>query len=175
MQIDAGLDTGPMLLKEEIEILPEDDAVTLAKRMAPIGAALLARTLDGLNRGVIAPVPQDQAAATLAPMLRKQDGRADWTMTAVELRNRVRGLQAWPGLWTSFRGKVLKIERLATEGTESTEEERGMLVVRGHRLFVSCGSGVAELLEVQPEGRRRMSAVDFLNGYRIDAGEKLLS
>jgi methionyl-tRNA formyltransferase len=97
---------------------------------------------------------------------------ADWTLPAEELRNRVRGLQPWPGVYTAFRGGTLKIEKAAAHGT-ADQERPGTLVVAGHRLFVACGSGRLELLEVRPEGKRRMPAADFLNGARVQPGEHL--
>jgi methionyl-tRNA formyltransferase len=172
MKIDAGLDTGDMLLTEEIAIAPDDDTVTLGSKLAMIGAPLLARTLDGLSRGEIVPTPQNHAEHTLAPILRKEDGRADWALSAEDLSNRVRGLQPWPGVYTPFRDGVLKIEKATAESTLYAEEP-GILIVAGHRLFVACGSGRLELLEVRPEGKRCMPAADFLNGARVQPGERL--
>jgi methionyl-tRNA formyltransferase len=172
MKIDAGLDTGDMLLKEEVAIAPDDDAVTLGSKLAAIGAPLLARTLDGLARGEITAVPQDHSRHSFAPILRKEDGLADWTQSAEELRNRVRGLRPWPGVYTLFRGGVLKIEKVAA-GSTAHQEQPGTLIVAGHRLFAACGSGRLELLEVQPEGKRRIPAADFLNGARVQPGERL--
>ena len=171
MKIDAGLDTGDILLTEEIAIAPEDDAVSLGVRLATIGASLLARTLEGLARGEITAVPQDHSQHTLAPILRKEDGLADWSLSAEELHNRVRGLQPWPGVYTMFRG-TLKLEKVAAENTPH-ETPPGTLIVAGHQLFVACGSGRLELLEVRPEGKRGMSAADFLNGARLQPGERL--
>jgi methionyl-tRNA formyltransferase len=172
MKIDAGLDTGDILLKEEIAIDPDDDSVSLGGKLAQIGAPLLARTLDGLDRGEIAAVPQDHSQHTLAPILRKEDGRADWSLSADELRNRVRGLQPWPGVYTTFREATLKIEKAAAENV-AHQEQPGTLIIDGHRLFVACGSGRLELLEVRPEGKRPMPAADFLNGARVQPGERL--
>jgi methionyl-tRNA formyltransferase len=172
MQIDAGLDTGAMLLKEEIPILPDDDAITLGRRMAPIGAALLATTLDQLECGAIRPVSQDNAAATIARALSKEDGRADWSVGADALRNRVRGLAPWPGVYTTFRGGTLKIEKVVADSTQS-DAGPGTLMIEGRRVFAVCGTGRVELLEVQPEGKRRMPASDFANGARLLPGERL--
>ena len=169
MKIDAGLDTGDMLLKETIDIAPDDDTVTLGRKLAAIGAPLLARTLDGLERGQITPLPQDPAQATLAPILSKEDGRADWTLPAGELLNRVRGFAPWPGVYTQFRDGMLHIWRAAV--MESQAAPPGTLVVAGRRVFAACGTGSLELLEVQPEGKKRMPAADFLNGARVQAGE----
>src|SRR5258708_32090837 len=105
MKIDEGLDTGPILMQRELPIAPEDTAVSLAPRLAEMGAELMVETLFGLDSGDIAPQPQDNAHATLAPLLKKEDGRAKFALTATELHNRVRGFQPWPGVYTTFRGR----------------------------------------------------------------------
>ena len=105
MRIDAGLDTGDILLQKEIPITPQDTAVTLAPRMAAIGADLMVETLRGLQAGAVHPRPQDHAQATLAPILKKEDGQIDFHLTAEEILNRMRGFQPWPGAYTSFSGK----------------------------------------------------------------------
>ncbi len=171
MQINSGLDTGDILLQKEIPIAPNDTAVTLAPPMAAIGADLMVATLRGLQAGTIHPRPQDNARATLAPILKKEDGRIDFQLTAQEIFNRLRGFQPWPGAYTSFRGKNLHIwsaqpvkRSLAT----------GEIVVESGRLIVGCGSASAlELLEVQLEGKKRMPAADFIHGHQPRAGEKL--
>src|SRR3954453_12948242 len=109
MRINAGLDTGDMLLKAETEIGPGETAVELGARLAPLGADLLIETLKGLAAGTIVPEPQDDAQATLAPILKKEDGRIDWSRPAAEIHNRVRGLLPWPGGYTSFRGQILHV------------------------------------------------------------------
>ncbi len=109
MQIDAGLDTGDMLLKQETHILPEETAVELGQRLADMGANLLIETLDGLRQGKILPEKQDPAKATYAPILKKEDGLIDWRQPALTIHNRVRGLQPWPGAYTTFRGRTLHI------------------------------------------------------------------
>jgi methionyl-tRNA formyltransferase len=174
MKIDAGLDTGEMLLKETIDTAPDDDTTTLGRRLATIGAPLLVRTLDSLERGEITPIPQDHSQSTLAPILKKEDGRADWKLSAVDLRNRVRGFAPWPGVWSEFRQGILKISGAAVVDAENDETAvPGTLLAQGGRLFVACGSGSLELLDVQPEGKRRMSAADFLNGVHLLPGERL--
>ena len=172
MRIDAGLDTGDILLQNEVEIAPEDTAVTLAPKLASTGADLLLKTLDGLAAGTIIPRKQDDAAATLAPILSKEDGRVDFSQTAQEINNRLRGFQPWPGAFTSYRGKGLVLHGLLplASGTLSP----GELAVDHGKLLVGCGEGTAlELLEVQLEGKRRMSAREFLNGYQPRPGERL--
>jgi len=170
MKIDAGLDTGDMLLRREIPIEPDDDAVTLGRRLAEIGAPLLVETLRGLEAGTIAPVPQDHSQATLAPILKKEDGLIDWGLPARDIANRVRGLVPWPGAYTRFRGATLQVWNCRLQLADC---RLGELLVQGHRLFAGCGDGAVELIEVQLEGKRRMSAADFVNGARIQPGEKL--
>jgi len=171
MRIDAGLDTGDILLQKETAITPEDTAETLAPRLAVIGADLMFETLRGLQSGQIQPRPQDHAKATLAPLLKKEDGQIDFHRTAQEICNRLRGFQPWPGAFTNFRGKNLHV--WAAKPAERSVAE-GELVVEGDHLLAGCGDGTAlELLEVQPEGKKRMPARDFLHGYHPHNGEKL--
>lgn len=170
MRIDAGLDTGDILLQEEIPIAPEDTAVKLAPRMAAIGAALMVETLRGMQAGVVHPRPQDHASATLAPILKKEDGQIDFHLTAREILNRLRGFQPWPGAYTTFRGKNLRL--WAAQTVERTATAAEIMVESGH-LFVGCAAGALELLEVQLEGKKRMPAADFIHGHQPRNGEKL--
>ena len=171
MRIDAGLDTGDILLQKEVLITPEDTAETLAPRMAAIGAGLMVETLRGLQAGTVHSRPQDHTKATLAPLLKKEDGRIVFHLTAQEICNRVRGFQPWPGAYTSFRRKNLHV--WAAKPVKRTLAE-GELVAEADHLIVGCGAGTAlELLEVQPEGKKRMAAQDFVHGYQPRRGEKL--
>jgi methionyl-tRNA formyltransferase len=168
MRIDAGLDTGAMLLKWETAIGEDETAVELGSRLAPAGADLLVRTLAAL--GTIEPEAQDDAQATLAPILKRDDGHIDWTMTAQEILNRARGFQPWPGAYGFLRGQRFHVWRGATAELELSA---GALLAEGKRLFVGCGGGAIELLEIQVEGRKRMAAAAFLNGFSVTAGEVL--
>ncbi len=171
MRIDAGLDTGDILLQKEIPIAPQDTAVTLAPRMAGIGAELMLETLCRLQAGRVHPRPQDHAKATPAPVLKKEDGRIDFHISAQEIVNRLRGFQPWPGAYTSFRGKNLHI--WAAQPVERRLQE-GEIVVDDDRLLVGCGGGSAlHLLEVQMEGKKRMPAADFVHGHHPRPAEKL--
>jgi len=172
MRIDAGLDTGDILLQRETLIGPEETAAELAARLAPMGAELLIETLEGLCAGTIAPRPQDHAQATLAPLLKKEDGRIDWNLPAREIFNRVRGLIPWPGTYTEFRGGLLHIWR-CRPAEDQIEGPPGLAKRAGRRLLARCGDGAClELLEVQPEGRKRMNAEAFLNGYPLSENER---
>ncbi len=169
MRLNAGLDTGDILLQEELAIQPDDTAVSIAPALAAIGAELMLETLRGLAGGTIVPRPQIEREATLAPILTKADGRVDFQRTAVEICNRQRGFQPWPGAYTSFRGKNLTLS--AMRPTASTLAP-GAIAVAGDCLLAGCGrESAVEILELQPEGKRRMSAREFINGYRPRAGE----
>jgi methionyl-tRNA formyltransferase len=170
MRIDAGLDTGDMLLKAEAEIGPEETAVELGQRLGALGADLLVKTLDGLARGSITPQPQNPADATLAPLLKKEDGVIDWAWPASVIHNRVRGLQPWPGASTLFRGQTLHIWRSRTRPEFGSAPGRFLSLKPP---IVSCGSGALELVEVQMEGRKRVAAADFVNGQRLTDNDRL--
>lgn len=171
MRIDAGLDTGDILLQKEKAILPEDTSETLAPRLAALGADLMVETLRGLSAGAIQPQPQDHAQATRAPMLKKEDGRIEFRRTAQEICDRLRGFQPWPGAFTTFRGRNLHVWNAAVTDAAVPPSE---LRVDNGRLLAGCGGRTAlALVELQPEGKRRMSAADFIHGYHPQAGEKL--
>jgi methionyl-tRNA formyltransferase len=171
MRIDAGLDTGGILLQEELAIEPDDTAETLAPRLASIGADLMVDTLRGLQTGTIHPRPQDNSQASLAPILKKEDGLVDFSRTAAEIVNHIRGFQPWPGAYTKFRGKTLQIIHARPATTAVPQAE---LHADANRLVIGCGQHTSlELLEIQLEGKRRTKAADFLRGYRPNPGEKL--
>ncbi len=176
MRIDAGLDTGDILLQREIPIGLEDTSETLGPKLASIGADLMAETLRGLENGNVRPTPQDHSRATLAPILKKEDGRMDFARTAYDLFNRLRGFQPWPGAFTVFRGKTLQVHRAqpAQYSTLTPSE----IAVDGTHLFVGCGKNndadtTLELIDIQLEGKRRMTAQEFINGYRPKSGDRL--
>jgi methionyl-tRNA formyltransferase len=173
MLLNEGLDTGDILLQKEVPIRPEDTAVTYAPRLAELGADLIVETLRGLDDKTIKPVPQDHAQATLAPILKKEDGLVDFSRTAAEINNRLRGFQPWPGAYTQFRGKGLKLIAARLEDALANLAP-GELRVGDEKLFVGCGARtVLELLQLQPEGKKVMAAREFINGYHPAAGERL--
>jgi methionyl-tRNA formyltransferase len=171
MRIDAGLDTGDILQQKEIAITPADTSETLAPRLSAIGADLMVETLRGLVSGGIHPQQQDSTKASLAPILKKEDGRIDFSRTALDICNRLRGFQPWPGAFTSFRGKNLQVwdakpvQRSLTEG--------GLLAESGHLMVGCSGCTALELLEIQLEGKKRMPARDFIHGYRLNPDDRL--
>jgi methionyl-tRNA formyltransferase len=169
MKIDAGLDTGDMLLKWETQIEAEEDALELGARLATAGAQLLVETL----RDNPAPVKQNPDYATHAPILKKEDGEIDWNWPASKIFNRSRGFIPWPGAYSFFRGQIFHIwrSRVASDGTSS---EPGQLISQKRRLLIACGGATTlEPIEVQVEGRKRMSAESFLNGQHLKDKEKL--
>jgi methionyl-tRNA formyltransferase len=171
MQIDAGLDTGAMLLKYETEIGPAETAPELTARLAEAGAPLMAETLRRLDRGEITPTPQDDSQKTFAPPLKKEDGRVDWSLAAQQIYNRIRGLQPWPGTFTKFRESTCHI--WGKPAQQAGAGVPGTLTLKSNELLAACGSGTALQLEfVQMEGRKRISGKEFANGARLSNGDK---
>jgi methionyl-tRNA formyltransferase len=166
MRIDAGLDTGDMLLKWETPIGHEETAVDLGSRLAEGGAELLVKTLRDLPN--IKPEPQDASQATLAPILKREDGKADWTLAPSQILNRIRGFQPWPGYYGFLRGQRFHIWKACVSGKSLPP---GALQVQNKRLYAGCTGGSIELLEVQLEGKKRMSAAAFLNGFILSENE----
>ncbi len=178
MRINQGLDTGEMLLRWETEIGPQENALELGQRLAPAGADLLVKTLEELPN--IQPEPQDDAQATYAPILKKEDGHINWMLSAREILNRIRGFIPWPGCYTFLRGQRMHIWRArAVEGTAGALP--GTIHQEGRRLYAGCngssefevGLESIEILELQLEGKKRMATAAFLNGFTFDADEAL--
>lgn len=171
MRIDAGLDTGDMLLKRSTPIGPEETAPELGARLAAMGAELLIETVAGLD--TIRPEAQDNALATHAPILKKEDGAIDWNMPAHRIHDRIRGFQPWPGGYTTFRGTGLQICRARVVENRLNAPVASLIPDNG-RMFVTCGeSTTLECLEVQLEGRKKIPASAFLNGQRLVQLESL--
>src|ERR1700722_8868954 len=169
MQIDAGLDTGDMLLKWETEIAPEEDALSLGARLADSGARLLIETL----RDDPAPVKQNPDEASYAPILKKEDGEIDWRWRAEKIFNRGRGFLPWPGTYSYFRGQLFHIWK-SRVSSDVPSAEPGRIVAQKKRLIIACGEGTAlEAIEVQVEGRKRIPAEAFLNGQQLQDNEML--
>jgi methionyl-tRNA formyltransferase len=172
MLLNEGLDTGDILLQRELAIASDDTAITYGYRLAAIGADLMVETMRALEQGRIEPREQDDSAATLAPILQKENGCADFTQSASRVYDRLRGFQPWPGCFTTFREKKLSFIA-ASPSPAANQHVPGELVIDGNRLFVACKHSFLELLEVQPEGKRKMSAGDFVRGYRPKPGERV--
>lgn len=168
MQIDAGLDTGDMLLAQLVGIEPDETAPELSARMAPIGAELLLRAIRHIDTGEVYRLKQNDAEATLAPILKKEDGLIEWSRPAQQIYDRLRAFTPWPGAYTTFRGSPLLLLR-AHPALDGPVPAPGQLQVEKRRLFAGCGDHTAlELLELQLAGKSRMRADAFLNGYPLD-------
>ncbi len=176
MQIDAGLDTGPMLARRAVEILDDETAAELSVRLAALGAGLLSETLPRLELGEVRPVPQDNSEATYAPMLSREDGLIDWTQTATQIANRIRAFQPWPGCHTVLGQHRLIVWRAHTSGEAQPTEQpavRPATIISMNKtgITVACaGSTALHIEELQIEGRRRLPAREVANGLRLTAG-----
>jgi methionyl-tRNA formyltransferase len=172
MRLDAGLDTGDMLLAQVVPIGQEETAADVYGTLAPVGAELMVKTLCQLAEGRLVPQVQDHSMATLAPILKREDGWIDFSRTAKEILDRWRGFQPWPGAHTILRGKKLIVHKMRLVG--GGDCEAGMVRVEGDSMLVGCGAGsVLCLDEVQMEGKKRMGADEFLRGYQVRSGERL--
>lgn len=171
MRIVRKMDAGDILLVRETRIDPDETASALNRRLAPMGAELLAETLDGLASGTVQPIPQDHGAATRAPLLRREDGLVDWSSPAQSVYDRLRGFDPWPGIHTHVRGKRLRI--WSARPVPSAPGRPGRLQVGGSELGVECGEGLLVLEQVQLEGRKSVSAMDFARGFRLAPDEVL--
>lgn len=173
MRIDEGLDTGPVLLAQELPITPHQTAEGIASLLAEIGAGLMLETLRGLKEGSIAPHPQDSSAATLAPILKREDARVDFSRSALEIYNRWRGFQPWPGAYTFFRGRKLTLHRLLPSERQEAAAPGTIANRDGHFSVAAGQASWIEVLEVQLEGRKKLPAREFLRGITLSGGEKL--
>ncbi len=177
MRLDEGLDTGNILMQREIAIAPDQTASDLYPLLAEMGAALMVETLDGLASGTLPPTKQDDSLASLAPILTRDDGRMDFTHSAMTVYNRWRGFQPWPGAWTMLGGKKLTSHRLMPlepSALSGGPSDPGEVRVEQGRLYVRCGDRTwLELVEVQLEGKKRMPAANFLRGHALKTGDRL--
>ncbi|RJQ57217.1 MAG: methionyl-tRNA formyltransferase [Desulfobacteraceae bacterium] len=172
MHMDEGMDTGDILLSESVPIFPDDTTATLSDRLAHLGAGLLIRTLNRLVEGRVVPKPQDHSLATSAPMLRKKDGRIDWSLSAERLEAFIRGVTPWPGAFTFLNDRRLKI--FSAEVVQTKSQVLPGTVVQGFpdELRVSTGGGLLSILEVQAESGKRMHIREFLHGFSIPVGAR---
>lgn len=171
MQLDRGMDTGPMLLQTECPIGPEDTTVSLEPRLAAMGAELLLKTLDGLVQGTVHPIAQDASAATMAPLIRKSEGLVDFANTAATIHNRLRGFSPWPGAQFTHAGRVIKIVEARPLEGRTAASPGTILEVSREGIDVACGEGTClRLVRLQPESRGAMAAADFANGAKLRPG-----
>jgi methionyl-tRNA formyltransferase len=173
MLMDEGMDTGAILLQEKLPIEPDDTAGSLSPRLAELGGRLLVETIARLKDGTVTPRPQDHSQATMAPLLKKEDGVIDWTLPAIGIVNRIRGLTPWPGAYTFYgpdRWTIMKGALVAEVGAEVPGR---IAAVTKQAIHVETGEGLLAVTELQPAGRRRMTAAEFLAGHPVQAGRRL--
>lgn len=173
MLMDEGMDTGPMLLQDQLEITPDDTAGTLALRLAELGGRLLVKTITQLKARSVTPTKQDDAQATMAPLLKKEDGLIDWTMTATALAHRVRGLSPWPGAYTFFGEERWNIGKAVSNVGVTTETPGTIVAVNKQAIVVATGDGLLDILEIQTANSKRMSVGQFVAGHRVTAGMRV--
>jgi methionyl-tRNA formyltransferase len=169
MFMDEGMDTGDMLLKEEVEIDKEDNAYTLSRRLSLVGASLLMKTLKGLEDKMIRPVPQS-GSATFAPPLKKENGRINWSLSAREISSLIRGTYPWPGAYCYLNGEKINIikAKVVPDDNKGAVGEIGH--ISGSDILVSTGEGILAVSEVKPEGKKIMSATAFMHGRHLKEG-----
>jgi methionyl-tRNA formyltransferase len=173
MKLVEKMDAGAVYLQEAITLAPDETAGSLQAKLTPIGARLLLETLRRLKEGSLTPREQDETLATLAPILKKEDGRIDWRRPAVEIERRVRGLYPWPGSYTTLKGKLLKVHRSTIVSSESPAGHGEVVRADAGGFWVAAGTGIVALEEVQLENKKRLPGVEFIRGARVKAGDRL--
>lgn len=174
MLMDEGMDTGAMLLQERVAIMPDDTAGTLSSKLADIGGRLLLDTLARIQNGTITPQPQDQSQATMAPLLKKEDGLLDWTLPALELVNRVRGLSPWPGAYTYLGEDRWVVWKASVLDRSPARVLPGTIVdATKEGVTVATGDGILRIMEFQSANSRRMSVAQYLTGHALAPGLRL--
>jgi len=172
MQMDEGMDTGPILLQERTPVGKRETAVQLARRLSSMAAQILRKGIPALARGELIPVPQDGTLATYAPLLRREDGLIDWSMAAGEIDSRIRGFTPWPGTYSVFRGKRVLITTALPLEAHSISEPGKVLEAGAGGILTACGEGALRILSLVPEGKREMTASEFLSGHRLVPGDR---
>lgn len=173
MLMDEGMDTGAILLQERLPITPDDTTGTLAPRLAETGGRLLVETLAQLKAGTLMPKKQDDGQATMAPILKKEDGLIDWSVRAASLANRVRGLSPWPGAYTFLGGERWNVWNAVSTIGPTTEKPGTIVTVNKQSILVATGDGLLEIREIQTANSKRMSVAQFLAGHHVKVGEQL--
>ena len=174
MLMDEGMDTGAILLQETIPITPDDTVGTLSPRLAELGGNLLVETITRLKAGTLIPRPQDSSRATLAPLLKKEDGIIDWALPATALANRIRGLAPWPGAYTTVAGGDRWTIWRARKVPGSVTKAPGVIVAVTHEaIHVATGDGILAVMELQAANSRRMAVSQYLAGHPVAVGLQL--
>lgn len=172
-EMDEGMDTGRILYQVKTEIKKDETAGDLLRRLSFIGAEALIKTIEGIENGSITPREQDHSRATYAPMLKKEDGLIRWELSAEEINNRIRGMNPWPGCYTYWNGKLLKIWFAEFTDENSSEKPSTVVDIKNDAIYVQTGKGLLVIKELQLEGKKRMKTKDFLSGHRIEKGVRL--
>jgi methionyl-tRNA formyltransferase len=172
MLLDAGMDTGPMLIKRSLPILPDDTGISLSQKLSTLGATALIETLEKLKKRSLQPIPQNSEEATYAPILKKKDGEVNWNEPAVRIERKWRALTLWPGMFTYYRKSLIKLNSVKVS-RETTQASPGEVIsVENRAIIVATGEGGLEILELQPENGRRMPVSQYLLGHPLMKGEK---
>ena len=176
MYVTLKMDSGPVILQKEIKIEDKDTSISLEEKLRACGAALLLEALKSIDNRDYRLIEQDEDKVTLAPKLQKQDGQIDWNTPAADIHNQIRGVLPWPGAFTNYRGKVLKIFKADVLPLFPNHKPAPGEVVRAdkHEIVVACSRGFLAIKEMQLEGGRRMSAPEFISGHKISPGEKFI-
>ena len=172
MKMDTGLDTGDILLSSKLKIKLDDDAQSLNSNLACKGASLVLETLDKLNAGKLEPTPQDSSLASCAPKLKKEDGLINWDESALKIHNRVRGLSPWPGAFSFLGSRRFRICKTKTSAADPADQPGSIIRVADRGIEVGTGDGRIIVTELQPEGKKRMYAKNFLAGNKLCSGDK---
>ena len=173
MKLVEKMDAGAIYLQEAVALAGDETTATLQAKLTPIGARLLLETLRQLKQGSLIAQPQDERAATLAPMLKKEDGLIDWHKSALEIERRVRGFDPWPGSFTHAGDKLLKVHRAKIIATERTGNPGEVIRADGGGFWIATAGGVIELVEVQLANKKRLPGGEFIKGARIKVGDRL--
>ena len=173
MRMDEGLDTGDMIMREEIRLAPDETGGSLFDKLSVCGAGLIVKTLDAIEDGSAVYTPQDDSQATMTRIIKKELGKIDFTKSALEIERLIRGLNPWPSAYTSLDGRMLKIWG-ARVLPEKCDAEPGIVISADEFLNIATGDGVLEVRELQLEGKKRMSSQDFLRGMQTKPVNKRL-
>jgi len=173
MRLVEKMDAGPIFLQEEVSLAPDETTASLQAKLTPVGARLLVKTIHRLKEGSLTPRPQDEAGATIAPMIKKENGLIDWNQSAAALERRVRGFHPWPSAYTHWQGKLLKILRATVVNTDVGRNPGEVVRADGGGFWVSSGAGVLSLEIVQMENKKQLAGIEFIRGARIEEGDRL--
>lgn len=173
MKLVEKMDAGPIYLQTEIALAPDETTASLQAKLTPVGARLLLETLQRLKEGSVPPQPQNETDATLAPMIKKEDGLIDWSQPAIVIERRVRGFNPWPSAHTRLRGRLLKVHRASVIARTHAGDPGEIMRADANGFWVATGSGVLSLDEVQWENKKRLPGTEFVNGARVETGDRL--